>query len=101
MSRSYKKYPAVLTKQAEYKKFANRKFRRQENEAVNEKGQYKKHFQSTLIVDYKETMTREQAIERYNAALEDPADPYNEYILTRYPTLKSWLRYWYTTYKRK
>ena len=101
MSRSYKKYPQVVVKEAENKKFANRRFRRQESDATNEKGRYKKYYRNSLIVDYKDSMTREEAIERYNVALADPEDETNARILKRYPTLKSWLRYWYTNYKRK
>lgn len=108
MSRSYKKHPLVKMRRTPgAKQTANRHFRRKTNRTIDDESfrhshnSYKKEFDSWDIVDYKDTMTRDQAIRLYERALEAPDDWKSRWILEHYPTLKSWLRFWYKNYKMK
>jgi hypothetical protein len=87
MSRSYKKSPYFT----DYSAGATRKAKRIANKKVRKKleflngGFYKKLSESWNIHDYTGRWTWQEAKE---------AREHNEYLKKRYPTLKSYYRYW-------
>ena len=89
MSRSYKKYPWVTDHKAgttkNTKKLANKTVRHRKNLPSGKA--YRKVFESWDICDYKYMWTWEE---------ED-----NLYLKRRYPTLKSYYRYWLKCTKGK
>ena len=103
MSRSYKKNPVVTDKSSGtklMKRIANRRVRRslKNDEDMPARLQHKKMTESWDICDYRWRMTREDAINWYEYAIEHKA---SDYFKKRYPTLEAWLEYWEKCYRRK
>ena len=96
MSRSYKKNPWVTDHKAgttkETKKFANKTVRHRKNLPSGKA--YRKAFESWNICDYKYMWTWEEAKKQW-----EKGD--NVYLKRRYPTLKSYYRYWLKCTKGK
>lgn len=98
MSRSYKKSPYFTdgspgtTKEA--KRFASKKVRRMKSDDPLKGGSYKKVSESWEIHDYVGRWTWQEAKEEW-----ERGD--NEYLKKRYPTLKSYYRYWLKCCKSK
>ena len=101
MSRSYKKNPFVTDHKCgttkDSKRIASRRVRRRvkEDEDMPARLPHKKMTESWDICDYKWRETREEAINWYLNECQ------NEYILKRYPTLKSYLNFWEKCHRRK
>ena len=102
MSRSYKKNPVVTDHSANtktMKRIANRTVRRslKDEEDMPARLQHKKMTERCEIRDYRERMTRAEAIDWYN----DKSQYKTAYFKKRYPTLEAWLKYWEKCYVRK
>ena len=102
MSRSYKKNPFVtdnspITKTM--KRIANRTVRRsiRNDEDMPARIQHKKMTQRYNIHDYRERMSRVEAIYWYN----DDSQYKSAAFRKRFPTLEAWLKYWDKCYRRK
>jgi hypothetical protein len=98
MSRSYRKEPVVtdgkVKSTQESKKFANKKVRNRED-IPTKGGGYKKVSESYDIHDFSTRWTWAEAKADYES------DKGNSYLKKRYPTLKSYYRWWVTNYKYK
>lgn len=106
MSRSYKKNPYVTDHRRKiskrYKRIANHSFRHRltsfgDDMPINP--QHKKYNESYDICDYKWRMSKEEAIAHYEQRRKDSS--WSLYFEKHFPTLESWLKYWYKCYKGK
>lgn len=102
MSRSYKKNPFVtdnspITKTM--KRIANHSVRRsiRNDEDMPARLQHKKMTQRYDIHDYRDRMSRAEAIYWYNDDTQRKSTGFKK----RYPTLEAWLKYWDKCYRRK
>ena len=100
MSRSYKKNPYCTDSTRKVtrrkKRVANHSFRNKikNNEELPSLNHHKKLTESWIICDYKNRMTREEAIEWYNSFGIHKKHG-------RFKSLDSWLTYWEKCYRRK
>jgi len=105
MSRSYKHNPWVTDnhdrnlRRQFMKRYSNKSIRNKlkNSDELVQGTDYKKHFNSYRICDYRWYWSKDMAIKYYNERIEDG----RKYGFTRfekkYPTLESWLKY----YKKK
>ena len=101
MSRSYKKNPflSIEGNSKHYKSFANRLVRRslKSDEDMPARIQHKKISETYHIHDYRDRMSRAEAIYWYN----DDSQYKSAAFKKRFPTLEAWLKYWDKCYRRK
>lgn len=101
MSRSYKKTP-IIKDNGKSKKiaktFAVRKTRRKLKDLdyeIADGKSYKKEFESWAIADHVLYWTEEQARAHYESKCNE------KWFIERWPTIESFLKYWYKCMKRK
>lgn len=109
MSRSYKKNPWVTDHKRKSskisKRLANQQFRRKISleEDMAARPKHKKYTESWSICDYKDRMSRLEAIYHYeNMERVQAAYPTIHFkFFKRFPTLDKWLAHWEKWYRRK
>ena len=102
MSRSRKKSTFVTDNHGRgegrrfMKRYSNKSFRNKlkNSDELIQGSQYKKHFESYDICDYKWYWSEDMAIDDYNRRIEEGRKSGWIWFEKRYPTLKSWMKYY-------